>query len=544
MEHGKENTHRVNHDDYDENDEPSEISLINLRVLFVDCLKGAKKLWYLGVIFVIIGALVTMYVSQRGYIAMYSSSATFSMSSLVSNGSYSYYYSSSVSSSMETAFPYIISSPVMKNILKEELGVDYINGTYTAEATPSTNLFTITVKSNSPDDAYNILNAILNSYSKVADYVIGETQIEYVTMPEKSTIPTTTSTIMRDTAVGAVGGIALWCFVILAYAFTRNTVRSEDDIEDKLGQQCIAEIPYVKRRKNEQNDLLAINRHLSLYSEAYRTLRTRLTTESEKSGNRVYAITSTLSGEGKSTVSFNLAYTLASSGKRVALVDLDLKRKTLQGMLFPEEKELPGISDVVEGKVTLVNTFKKYKHNNLHVYCAGSGSDFTVAKYSKVFKDLRELYDFVIVDCPPGGIVSDAISVTQLCDGVLFVVKQDKATVRQIHDAMENLFYSRSQITGFIFNCVKADYKNYGGYYYGGYKYGSYKYGSYRYSSYKYGKYGYYSKYNKYGNYGYGNSYGNNYGYGGEKGYGYGQDYGYGYGAKDAEIKSDDTESD
>lgn len=528
---------RRGNDENGYDDEPS--GGYNFRVLFVDCIKGARKFWYLLIVLAAVGAAVMMFISKRGYVPMYSSSATFSMSSLNSS-QYSYYYSYSVSNSMEKAFPYIISSPVMTNILKEELGVDYINGTYTAEATPSSNLFTITVKSNSPNDAYNILKAILNCYPKVADYVIGETQIEYITMPELSNKPYTTNTFLRDTVFGGAGGAALWGILILLYALTRNTVRCEEDIEEKLGQQCIAEIPFVKRRRNEQNELLAVNRHLSLYFEAYRTLRTRLTAAAKETGNKIFAVTSTMSGEGKSTVSFNTAYTLASAGKRVALVDLDLKRKTLQGLLYPDEENLPGISDVADGKVTIVNTFKKFKHNNLHVYCAGTGSDFSVSKYKKVFGELRELYDFVIVDCPPGGIVSDAVAVTQLCDGVLFVVRQDKATIRQIHDAMENLFFSRSQITGFVFNCVKADYKNYGGYYYGGYKYGSYRYGSYRYSSYRYGKYGYYSKYNKYGSYGYGGGYGSdeNERYGG-----YGA-YGYGYGRNNADINTDDSESD
>ena len=508
--------------------------VINFRVLFVDCIKGARKFWYLLPIFVAVCALVLAFVGKRGYVPMYSSSATFSMSSLNSN-SYSYYYTYSVSNSMEKAFPYIIGSPVMTNILKEELGVDRINGTYTAEATPSSNLFTITVKSNSPSDAYDILKAILKCYPKVADYVIGETQIEYITMPELNDKPYTSDTVIRDSVFGAAGGAALWCIIVLLYAVTRNTVRSEEDIEGKLGQQCIAEIPFVKRRRNEQNELLAVNRHLSLYFEAYRTLRTRLTAAAKESGGKIYAVTSALSGEGKSTVAFNLSYTIASAGKHVALVDLDLKRKTLQKLLYPAEENLPGISDVAEGRVTLINTFKKYKHNNLHVYCAGAGDFFSTAKYKKVFDDLRELYDYVIVDCPPGGIVSDAVAVTQLCDGVLFVVRQDKATVRQIHETMENLFFSRSQITGFVFNAVKADYKNYGGYYYGGYKYGSYRYGSYRYSSYRYGKYGYYSKYNKYGNYGYGADK-----YGG--GYGYGNGYGYGYGKDSTDIVKDESE--
>ena len=121
---------------------------------------------------------------------------------------------------MEKAFPYIISSPVMTNILKDELGVDHINGTYTAEATPSSNLFTITVKSNSSKDAFNILKAILNCYPKVADYVIGETQIEYITVPELNDKPYTSDSLLKDTVMGGAAGAAIWDWQFSTFGVT------------------------------------------------------------------------------------------------------------------------------------------------------------------------------------------------------------------------------------------------------------------------------------------------------------------------------------
>lgn len=503
---------------------------LDYKVIAVDLIKGAKKYWYLLIIFVLIGFSSMYYFSNSNYIPKYRSTVTFTVNILNKSGtSYSYLYNSAASSALEKAFPYLINSPVMKNMLKDELGVSSLNGTYTAEAMPSSNIFTINVTSSSAKDAYDILNAIINCYPKLSAYVIGESEIEFIAKPELPTKPYTTSTIVKDSLIGTAAGALLWLALMFLYAITRTTIRNPEDISNKLGQTCIAEIPYVKRRRNESNTPLIINKKLSLFSEAYRTLRWRLINLSSEKGAKVFAITSTLSGEGKSTVSFNIACSLADAGKSVALVDLDYKKKSIQSMLFPDDNNIDGITDVAAGNITLVNAFKTYKHRNLHVYCAGHGNSFKLNDYVPIFNQLRATYDYIIVDCPPGGLLTDAVTVTKVADSVLFVVLQDNATVRRIREVMSTLFYSNSQIAGFIFNGVKADYKNYGGYYYGGYRYGSYKYGSYKYNSYsRYGRYGY-GKYNKYGRKGYGG-----YGYG--YGYGYG---GYGYGDKSSDIEQD-----
>lgn len=510
---------------------------LNYRVLIVDCIKGARKFWYLLIILVMIGFSVMYYISNSNYVPEYKSSVTFTVNTLNKSGtSYSYIYNYSASSSLEKAFPYLITSPVMKNMLKDELGTSYINGSYEAEVMPSSNIFTITVTSDSARDAYDIVNAIIKCYPKLSSYVIGESEIEFIAKPEIPERPFTSSTILRDSLIGALGGFGLWAALIFLYALTRTTIRNPEDISDKLGQTCIAEIPYVKRRRNESNNLLIANKKLTLFSEAYKTLRWRLINLSSEKGYKVFAITSTLSGEGKSTVSFNVACSLADAGKSVALVDLDYKKKSIQTMLFPEEKDVVGITDVAAGDISLVNAYKTYKHKNLHVYCAGKKDTFKLHDYYPVFAQLRATYDYIIVDCPPGGLLTEAVTVTRLADSVLFVVLQDNATVRRIREVMSNLFYSNSQIAGFIFNGVKADYKNYGGYYYGGYRYGQYKYGSYKYNSYSYGRYGY-GKYGKYGKYG---SYG---GYGGYGGYGSYGAYG-AYGEKAEGIEQDTSTPD
>ena len=499
---------------------------LDVQVLIVDAIKGVKKFWFIAVITVLIGTSLMYVRSKRHYTPMYSSSATFAISTLGASGTYSYYSSASATSSLEKAFPYIISCPVMTNIIREELGVSRINGTYSASTIEASNIFTITVKSTVPEDAYNILCAILKCYPRIADYVIGETQITYITRPEINNVPYTSDSVIKDSLKGAAIGFAFWLVLIALYAVTRNTVRTAEDISDKLGQQCIAEIPYIKRRRNEMQSLLAVNKKLSLFSEAYRTLRTRLLAYVEKNNAKVFAVTSTEEGEGKTTVAFNTAYSLAGAGKKVALVEMDFKAKSLAALLFPENPPVKGISDVASGKIALAGVFKPYKHKNFHIYCAGSASYFDPEKYTEIFEVLRQIYEFIIIDAPAGGIISGDSPVTAFADSVIYVVKQDRVTVGKIRDALENLFYSRKQIAGFVFNSVKADYKGYGGYYYGGYKYGSYKYGSYKYNSYRYGHYGYGKKYGSYGGYG--------------NGYGYG--YGYGYGGKNADLIKDESD--
>ena len=255
--------------------------------------------------------------------------------------------------------------------------------------------------------------------------------------------------------------------------------------------------------------------------EAYNMLRTNLSFAlAEVDKCKMVMITSALQGEGKSITAANLAITLSEAGHRVLLIDCDLRRPKLGRLL--SLKSNAGLSDILVQPSLLGENVLRYR-KGVHVILAGSippnpSELLNSVRMEALLNKLRESYDYIILDTPPIGVVTDAAVLAAQTDGVLVVVRTGQSERGPVTQAVEQLEYGNARILGFVMTCVPLADTNYG---YSKYRYKKYgRYGYRRYGKYGYGKYGY-------GKYGYGNG-GYGYGYGG---YGSGSGYGYGYGA-------------
>ena len=278
--------------------------------------------------------------------------------------------------------------------------------------------------------------------------------------------------------------------------------------------------------------------------EAYNMLRTNLSFALAEAGEcKMVMITSPMQGEGKSITASNLAITLAEAGHRVLLLDCDLRRPKLGRLL--SLKSPAGLSDILIKPSLLSENILQYR-KGVHVILAGSippnpSELLNSVRMEALLKKMRENYDYIILDTPPIGVVTDAAVLAAQTDGVLVVVRTGQSERGPVTQAVEQLEYGNARILGFVMTCVPLEDTNYA---YSKRRYKKYK----RYGKYGYGKYGY-SKYG-YSKYGYGKyGYGSGYGYGG-----YDYSYGYGYGAnnrqedreqwqdavRDGEKKADD----
>ncbi|MBQ5445548.1 MAG: polysaccharide biosynthesis tyrosine autokinase [Lachnospiraceae bacterium] len=214
-------------------------------------------------------------------------------------------------------------------------------------------------------------------------------------------------------------------------------------------------------------------------SEAYKRLRTNI--QFCGSDVKVIAITSTIPNEGKSSVSFNLAVSMADAGKRVIFLDTDLRKSVLVGR-YKINKAVKGLTHYLSG----VNQFDEVVYatnvDNLHVVFSGpvppNPSELLGNKYFKnLVKQLRENYDYVIIDTPPVGSVIDAAIVAQECDGVILVVSSGEISYKAVQKSKDQMEKSNCRILGAVLNKVEIGKGGYYGKYYGRY-YGKY-YGNY-----------------------------------------------------------------
>ena len=205
--------------------------------------------------------------------------------------------------------------------------------------------------------------------------------------------------------------------------------------------------------------------------------------------NRVILITSSIPNEGKSTVSFELARSLTESGKKVLLIDTDMRKSVLVGRLraVAEKGEIKGLSHYLSGMNKMEDVVYVTDIDRLFMVFAGPSVPNPTEILEKVyFKELiefgRKFFDYVLVDCAPIGAAIDAAVVAKQCDGAVLVVGQGMSKARMIKGVLKQLEASGIRILGVVLNKVKMNKKGYGyGYHYGygyGYGYGS-AYGSY-----------------------------------------------------------------
>ena len=240
-------------------------------------------------------------------------------------------------------------------------------------------------------------------------------------------------------------------------------------------------IVFKKRRKK-------FDKHIHIYNdkvgygflEAIRTIRTRVMREMNRVGGQVIMITSSVPGEGKSTIAANLALSLAERGKQVVLVDMDLRNPSIGKVLGMKGQTKIGMSDILKGKCAAEEAIQSLEEWGLDVIVGGNPQSdpaklLSTKRLGEVVDGLEERYDYVVLDTPPAAMLSDASAVAGCADCALYVVKQDYARIERIAEGMDMLTISKLPIIGAILNGAERTFGGYGGYRYGRYShYGVY----------------------------------------------------------------------
>lgn len=251
------------------------------------------------------------------------------------------------------------------------------------------------------------------------------------------------------------------------------------------------------------NTILLRNLEKQTYArrEAFNSLRTNL--QFCGIDNKVIMFTSCTPDEGKSTVTMELARSLNEDGKKVVLVDADLRKSVFVGRYrIHADDAIYGLSHYLSGQREMEEVINHTNIENLDMIIAGPVAPNPTELlgrelFTGLLSELKERYDVVLIDCPPLGWVIDAAVVAPNCDGAILVVESNLISYRYLQDVKKQLEVTGVKILGAVLNKVKVE----GGGYYNRYYSGHYK--GY-YSRYGYGRYGKYGEYGRYGEYGYG----------------------------------------
>ncbi len=482
----------------------------NVSFYFSDFCRGFKKFWWVIAIVCVLCCAFSVFRCHRSYTPMYKAEVTFTVStqdkvsSINGISAYNFYYDASTASHLSSTFPYILSSNLLQEAVANDLNLSYLPVSLTASSVPGSTMFTLGSAGYDPQLTYDALISTMENYPDIAKYVVGNIKFNIITSPVLPTEPYNKPTYFNEVFKGVTYGLLIGLIFLLCYAALRTTIRTKKDIRANLNIKCLGVIPYVILKKNsiKEKEPLLINSKLTdcRFPDSIRSIRS-VVKNTLKEDKKIIAVTSTVAKEGKTTVCANLAISFAAIGKKVLLVDCDLKNPSVLKTLGVNEDELQYSTVTDKYKIAYLEEHNVYvmtlvaTDNTNEIVNSGNLTD--------IFSLVKADYDLVLVDTPPCSVVSDAMFVAQASDGVLYVILQDTARISKIKGGLDSLMSTDSEILGCILNGAQTSVTGYG--YYKAYnKYGYYK---------GYGKYGKYGKYAKYSKYGYSDGDGDGYGF-------------------------------
>ena len=275
-------------------------------------------------------------------------------------------------------------------------------------------------------------------------------------------------------------GVLIPFMIIYLKNLFNNTIKSREDVEAITREiPIVGELPHIEKKgidmvtKNDRNML----------GESFRILHTNLqyllvNSHLNQKGNRIF-VTSTVKGEGKTFVTFNLALTLAYTGKKVLLVGADLRNPQLQRYETGAKDHL-GVSDYLVNKdLELEDLIKPLKsHTEMHLLTSGTippnpSELWRSPRTAKMFEELSGMYDYVIVDTAPSMLVTDTFLINEYADLTLFVTRAGYTQKKLLHFAIDSKKEGKLKDVSFVLNDVKITNFGYGNKY--GYTYGDEK---------------------------------------------------------------------
>ncbi len=466
---------------YEDEVDESEIT-IDLFTLIDNLWRGTKKYWWLVITLAIISSGIACFHVYRSYYPYYTASATFAVK-LSQDSDGSIYQDSMRASQMSATFPYILSSSVLMNLISDDLGEEYVSESISADNLADTNLFTLNVSSGDPQKAYDVLQSVIRNYPKVAEPVVGSTNLSMIEETGVPIEPVNHLDYRSSLKRGAIPGAALGFAVILLYAITRRTIHKMEDLSGLTNVKQLGTLPQVvfKRRGGKFNKTISLHNDKLPYAYREKLYKIRIRVEKivQTKGMKSILITSAIPGEGKSTFTFNLALSLAQQEKKVIIVDCDLRRPAIKNLVHLPEYAY-GIEDVLKEEVELQEAICYLDDSKISVLACNepmhsSSEMIGNVKVKEMLEELEEIYDYVLIDTAPSAILSDTADLAKFVDGAIFIIKQDYSKVNHILEGLDHLTESSNiEVIGCVLNSTRDGLSSYG------YGYGSYvKYGGY-----------------------------------------------------------------
>jgi len=254
-----------------------------------------------------------------------------------------------------------------------------------------------------------------------------------------------------------------------------DRVKTAFDIETLIGLPLLGVIPRIHRMDQPDKAQIVSNGADRVIVEAFMSLHSTLRLKDESRSAKLLMVTSTLPGEGKSFVATNLALAFASQGQRTVVVDCDLRKPNVQNSFRLDASK--GVISYCADALSLDEIIVRSVHPNLDVITTGGRAKMPAQllngrEFEMLMTELSKRYDRVVIDTPPLGVVSDALNILPLMDGVIFTIRYNRVRRKAVQRNVQRLLLANVGIFGAVLNDTSMDFA---GDYYGEYYEKSYK---------------------------------------------------------------------
>lgn len=484
--------------EYNVNNAPAE-SGINLQTVTQYLVRIAQK-WWIILLCAVLFAGAGFGIAKMRYVPMYTSTMRFAVDNKGENTVTGGTSASDINAGISLAknYQYIMTdTKALMDIVAKNSGYDItgaeVKNMISSSLMEETAIIELSFTSSDPDVSYAVAKSYIENYSQITEKAYQSTRAIVFDPPAKATAPNGNNTVLLYTILGFVIGAALVIFIICMNILIKDTVKDPDDISTKLESKVIGSIIHIKKpdKKNEKSSLLITDRKTGfMFIESIKLLRTKIENVAKRQRYKVFIFTSAPENEGKTTVATNTALALAKNGKSVLLIDGDLRKPSVYKALGVSAANETGLAGVIKGEKSLSDSIKYFEKFNLFLLINSqpfneSTEILSSDAMAETIAAVKNEFDYIIIDTPPGGIVADAAIMAQYADACLMVVRRDHAPLRRIKRTMEDITGAGIEVIGCVFNDAEVGVAakfikmskrrrkaNGYGYGYGGYGYG------------------------------------------------------------------------
>lgn len=377
-----------------------------------------------------------------------------------------------INAAMQRSVNVLNSDTLREQIAKSEKA-GKISGQLTAALVPNSNVITMSASASSAEDACRLLKAGLEGgYPALSSYFESGYLLKNLSNISKENISVTEDKSLVYSLAAAFLVLVAGFGLTGVLCIFSDRIFSTDQAGILLDMEMLGALHFIKKRKEQKAILISDKRTEELYREAVDKVVTELQRKMQQKKYKVLMVTGIKENDGKSTISANIALNLAQRGKKVVVVDCDMRRPAVARIFDWTAHKEKQLSLYLKGKKSLNDVLEKPEGSGKGITCifqrkAVSSPDRLLAEetFGKMLDSLKKEFDYVILDTPPMGVVRDAEVIAGQAEAVLMVMRQDEDRAAVLNDVVDVLEETGIEVIGGVLNMTKGERLSGKGYY-------------------------------------------------------------------------------